>query len=41
MCGIIGYIGHRNVQEVLLKGLETEDMIVLELHCLVRADIFR
>ena len=23
MCGIIGYIGHRNVQEVLLKGLET------------------
>ena len=22
MCGIIGYIGHRNVQEVLLKGLE-------------------
>ena len=22
MCGIIGYIGHRNVQEVLLKRLE-------------------
>ncbi|MDD6039453.1 MAG: glutamine--fructose-6-phosphate transaminase (isomerizing) [bacterium] len=23
MCGIIGYIGHRNVEEVLLKGLQT------------------
>lgn len=23
MCGIIGYIGHRNVEKVLLKGLQT------------------
>lgn len=23
MCGIIGYIGHRNVEDVLLKGLQT------------------
>ncbi|MFT6939507.1 MAG: glucosamine--fructose-6-phosphate aminotransferase (isomerizing), partial [Cyclobacteriaceae bacterium] len=22
MCGIVGYLGHRNAQEVIIKGLE-------------------
>ena len=38
MCGIVGYLGHRQATEVLVEGLSklsTEDMILQELQLIL------